>query len=81
MGNQSEGRPPINPDMTILDGVSRYRRTEIVFKQYDEMTGTCLCCQALFDPVKDVAEKYGLDLKLLMADLLDAVSGEPCDTP
>jgi hypothetical protein len=81
MRNQSEGRPAISPDMSILDVVSRYRSTETVFKQYDEMAGVCLCCQALFDPLKDVADKYGLDLKLLMADLVDAVSGEPCDTP
>jgi hypothetical protein len=81
MRNQSEGSPPISPDMTILDVVSQYRSTETVFKQYDEMAGVCLCCQALFDPLKDVADKYGLDLKLLMADLVDAASGEPCDTP
>jgi hypothetical protein len=27
------------------------------------------CCQALFDPLKDVAEQYGLDLDEMMAGL------------
>lgn len=67
-------RPVISPGMTILDVVSQYRHTENVFKQYDEMAGVCLCCQALFDPLKDVAERYGLDLKQLIADLAAAAA-------
>jgi hypothetical protein len=62
-------KPHIDPDMTILDVVSRYRQTEAVFKQYDEKAGVCLCCQALFEPLKDVADKYGLDLEEIMAEL------------
>lgn len=60
---------PIHPHMTILDVVSRYRRTEVVFKRYDEKAGVCLCCVALFDPLEDVAEKYRLNLERLLADL------------
>jgi hypothetical protein len=59
----------IAPEMTILDIVSKYRHTEAVFTQYDEKAGVCLCCQALFDSLEDLARKYGLDLKELMADL------------
>jgi hypothetical protein len=59
--------------MTILDLVSRYRQTEAVFKQYDEKAGVCLCCEALFDPLKDVADKYHLDLAKLTADLRAAI--------
>ena len=55
--------------MTVLDVVSRCRETEAVFKRYDEQAGECICCQALFETVQDVAEKYHLDLERLMADL------------
>jgi hypothetical protein len=62
----------IDAEMTLLDVVSRYRQTEAVFKQYDEKAGVCLCCQALFDSLKDVAQRYGLDLAELIADLENA---------
>lgn len=62
--------------MTILDVVSRYRQTEAVFKQYDEKAGVCLCCQALFDPLGDVAKKFGLDLEDFLSKLECAARGE-----
>ena len=64
-------RELIRPEMTVLDVVSKYRETEAVFKQYDEQAGECICCQALFDPLKNVAEKYGLNL----GNLLTALNG------
>ena len=64
----------IHSEMTVLDIVSRYRKTEAVFKQYDKQAGACICCKALFEPLSKVAVKYGLNLKKLMADL-DAVVG------
>ena len=60
---------PIHPEMTVLDVISRYRQTEAVFKRYDARAGECICCRALFEPLRDVAEKYHLDLKELLADL------------
>lgn len=63
----------IDPEMSILDVLSRYRGTEVVFKRYDEKAGVCLCCEALFDSLKDVAEKYRLDLPELLADLKRAI--------
>ena len=69
--------PAIQPGMTILDVVSRYRRTEAVFKRYDESAGVCLCCQALFDTLQDVAEQYGLDLEQLTEELQTAASQSP----
>jgi hypothetical protein len=59
----------IHPEMTVLDIISSYRETEGVFKQYDERAGECICCQALFEPLKTVARKYNLDLKKLINDL------------
>ena len=65
----SDTNNPIHPEMTVLDVVSRYRQTEAVFKRYDARAGECICCQALFESLRDVAEKYHLDLKGLVADL------------
>ncbi|MGD2126919.1 MAG: hypothetical protein PVG99_12620 [Desulfobacteraceae bacterium] len=65
--------PAIDPDMTILDLVSRYPQTEDVFKQYDDKAGVCLCCQALFNSLKDVTAEYGLDLDELVSNLELAV--------
>jgi hypothetical protein len=59
--------------MTVLDVVSRYRRSEAVFKKYDERAGVCICCEALFEPLEDVSAKYGLDLGELLSDLEWAV--------
>jgi hypothetical protein len=59
----------ITPDMTVLEVIDRYRNTESVFKKYDEQTGVCICCQALFETLKDVSEKHGIDLNQLMTEL------------
>jgi hypothetical protein len=66
----------IRAEMTILDVVSRYRQAEAVFAKYDEKAGVCLCCEALFDPLQQIAERYGLDLEKLLADLNGAVKGD-----
>ncbi|BBO84330.1 DUF1858 domain-containing protein [Desulfosarcina ovata] len=62
----------ITPEMTVLDIVSRYRQTETIFKQWDARAGACICCQALFDTLQQVAERYGLDLDRLVAELNDS---------
>ncbi len=59
--------------MTILDIVSKYRQTEAIFRQFDQKAGECLCCNALFDPLKDVADKYELDLNELLEKLISAI--------
>ena len=58
--------------MTVLDVVSKYRDTEAVFKKYDREAGVCICCQALFDTLVDVSEKYGLNLDQFLHDLISA---------
>ncbi len=63
----------IQPDMTVLDVISRYRETHSVFRKYEEKVGVCLCCEALFDPLYQIAERYGLNLEKLLADLNSAV--------
>ena len=64
----------IGPEMTVLDIVSRHRRTETVFKTWDERAGECICCQALFDTVQQVAARYGLDLNQLVDELNSVAS-------
>ena len=59
----------IYPEMTVLDIICRHRETESVFKKYNEQAGTCICCNALFDTLEDVAKKYNLDLGVLLSDL------------
>jgi hypothetical protein len=63
----------IDPDMTILDIVSKYRGTETIFKKYDNKAGVCLCCEALFNSLKDIADKYGMNLEEIMTDLKKAI--------
>lgn len=59
----------IQPNMTVLDIVSTFQGTEAVFKKWDDIAGECICCNALFDPLENVVEKYGLDLSDLLAEL------------
>lgn len=63
----------IHPDMTVLDVVSRFRQSEAVFRKFDERAGVCICCEALFEPLKNVSAKYGLDLKELLSELESAL--------
>lgn len=64
----------ITPKMTVLDIVSKYRETEVVFKQYDEPAGECVCCNALFDTLEVVADKYSLDIVKMINDLDNVIS-------
>jgi hypothetical protein len=65
----------INSEMTVLEVVCRHRQTEHIFRKYDAAAGVCLCCQALFDSLADLARKYGLELEKLLADLEMAAAG------
>jgi hypothetical protein len=59
----------ITAGMTILEIVERYPQTEAVIRKYDEQANVCLCCQALFEPLDEMAKKYGLNLETLLNDL------------
>jgi len=65
---------PITPEMTVLEVIDRYRETEPVFRKYDEQAGICICCQALFETIGEMAEKYRLNLDQILKDLEDAIS-------
>jgi hypothetical protein len=70
----SKGKRHILPEMTVLDVVSRFKGSEAIFRKYDEQAGVCICCQALFETVGDVAEKYRLNLEHFLSDLEDVIS-------
>ncbi|NOQ52023.1 MAG: hypothetical protein GQ578_07410 [Desulfuromonadaceae bacterium] len=59
----------IHPEMTVIDIITRYRETEKVFKEFDKKTGACICCEALFDTIQVVSEKFNLELESLLSDL------------
>ena len=64
----------IHPEMTVLDIIHMHRQTEFVFRRYDKQAGTCICCNALFETLEEVAEKYNLGLKGLLLELQAVVS-------
>jgi hypothetical protein len=57
----------IDPDMTVLDIVSVHKNTIEVFKEFDGRAGAC--CTSLFVSLRAVADKYRLDLDLLLSEL------------
>jgi len=59
--------------MTILEIVHTYRQTQDVFEKYNEQVGECLMCTALFEPLSTVSERFGLNLKKLLAELEAAI--------
>jgi len=67
------GRVSIRPEMTLMEVVDLYPSTEAVFRKYDQQAGVCLCCMALFEPLREMAEKYYLNLKMLLDDLESSV--------
>lgn len=69
--------PSIGPEQTLLEVVYYYPGTEPVFRRYEEQTGVCLLCQALFDTLAEAAARYGLDLEGLLTDLREAAKGHP----
>lgn len=77
MSDQNES---ITPEMTLLEVVHQHRRTEAVFRRYEEQAQGCLLCQALFDTVAEAAASYGLDLDRLLQDLREAAHGPADET-
>ncbi len=63
----------ITPAKTVLDIVGQYRQTEAVFKRYDEQAGECICCNALFETLAAVADRYHLDLAQMLQDIREAI--------
>ena len=69
----------IRSEMKILEVIERHPQTEAVFRKYDQQAGVCLCCQALFEPLGEMAERYHLNLETLLDDLHRALSSDSVD--
>lgn len=70
----------IEPGMTVLDIVSTYSAAQEVFKRWDDRAGECICCNALFESLDAVAEKYNLDLAALVQELRNAARNSRAST-
>ncbi len=73
-GNSTPKELTFGPEMSLLDAVSQHKATEAVFRSYDAQAGVCLLCTHLFDSIKDVAGRFGIDLPTLLQQLEDAAS-------
>ena len=69
-------KPLITADQQVLEVVAAFRSTEQVFKQYEADGGPCICCEALFETLDEVARRYNLDLGQLLNDLNRAARAE-----
>jgi len=59
----------LQPDTTVLELVEHHPETEPVFNHYSKQLGICLCCEALFASLTEVANRYELNLDELLARL------------
>ena len=59
----------ITQETTVLELLELYPDTEAVFERYTKRLGVCICCEALFCSVKEVAVRYDLEIDELMAKL------------
>jgi hypothetical protein len=73
-GNHQNEIIHIRPEMTILEIVHKYKLTQEVFKKYGEEKGQCIMCTALFESLKTVSERFGLNLEKLLEEL-EAAAG------
>ena len=78
---EKQGQRPISREMTVLDIVSQFRMTQDVFKEYDRQAGECICCQALFERLDDVAKRYDLDIDRLVHDLNEKIRSDNRERP
>ncbi|MFA6822213.1 MAG: hypothetical protein WCR32_00240 [Geobacter sp.] len=63
----------LQPDTTVLELVEHHPETEPVFNRYSKRLGICLCCEALFATLAEVANRYELNLDELLARLNSAI--------
>jgi len=66
----------IHPEMIVIDTITRYRKTEKVFKKFDKNAGVCICWEALFDTIQVVSEKFNLELESLLSELTIAIDSQ-----
>jgi hypothetical protein len=66
----------IGRDEEVLDVVEEHPATQAVFEVYDARAGECICCNALFQTIEEVAAKYSLNLETFLKDINHATKKE-----
>jgi hypothetical protein len=61
--------PEISANMTLLEIAQLHPETEAIFRQYEQITGSCLLCNNLFDSLSSMAAQYSLKLDELLRHL------------
>ncbi|MDD2219131.1 MAG: hypothetical protein PHO79_08235 [Desulfoplanes sp.] len=59
----------ITPRSIVLDIVSAHPDSEAVFRSYDQRAGECVLCNALFETLEELSQKYDLDLQEILTRL------------
>jgi hypothetical protein len=65
----------ISKDEEVLSVMEQHPATQAVFEGYDAQAGECICCNALFQTIEEVAAKYSLDVEVFPEDINRAASG------
>jgi hypothetical protein len=60
----------------VLSVVERHPATQAVFEAYEAQAGECICCNALFRSIEEVAAEYCLDLETFLEDINRAAREE-----
>jgi len=60
----------------VLSVVEKHPATLAVFEAYETQAGECICCNALFQTIEEVAAKYSLDLETFLEDINRAAREE-----
>lgn len=66
----------VTPETTVLELLDLYPETEAVFERYTRRLGICICCEALFCSLNEVAQRYELNLEELMARLCSVIEDD-----
>jgi hypothetical protein len=67
----------------VLDLVEEHHATQAVFEKYAEQAVECICCNAPFDSIEQMAAKHGLELERFLEYINRAVDdyGHPLRGP
>lgn len=63
----------ITDETTMLELVGLYPETELVFDHYTRIIGICICCEALFCTLSEVADRYKIDSEELIVRLRSVI--------
>jgi nucleoside-diphosphate-sugar epimerase len=71
----SEDSALIDKHKEVLNVVERFPATQAVFEAYETQAGECICCNALFQTIEEVAARYSLELPAFLEDINRAARG------